>query len=68
MLKKGFLRFIMKRLYKSKLITPEKEDKAYFVEMIIFVILMILAIAVIFYLGITFYQSNMEKVPAQLFP
>lgn len=59
---------IMEHFHKQKSITPDKEDKNYFVEMVIFLVIMLIAIVVIVYMGVTIFHSNLKSVPTQLAP
>lgn len=58
----------MKRLHKYMPFTPDKEDKIYFLEMVIFLTMMIFCIAGIVYLGMVLLQSNIQDAQTQLLP
>lgn len=58
----------MKHLRKYIPFTPDKENKIYFLEMVIFLFLMIICIYGITYLGIQYLQSNLKDTQIQSFP
>jgi hypothetical protein len=68
MLRASFKSMIREHFHRQKSITPEKEDKNYFVETVIFLVFMIITIALIVYMGVTLFHSNLESVPTQLTP
>lgn len=58
----------MKQLHKYLPITPNQESKLYFLEMIIFLMIMIFCIYGIVYLGILYLQSILKDTPIQSLP
>lgn len=54
--------------HKTGLGAPPKENKVYFIEMMVFLILMIICIAEIVYTTISFFQSYVKSMAGSLSP
>lgn len=58
----------MKHLRKYIPFTSDKENKLYFLEMIIFLVIMFVCIYGMVYWGILYLQSNLKDTPIQSLP